>query len=58
MSFSIQLPTFQVETANSHKLFPSKTKAEQEYTRLVTENIPCEFWIDGQLKKEYKPLTY
>jgi hypothetical protein len=56
MPFSIQLPLFQVETATSQKLYPSKLKAEQEYLKLVEENIPCEFWVEGILKKEHKPL--
>jgi hypothetical protein len=55
MPFTLQLPTYQVETKSGSTLFPTQNEANNHYQKFVDENIPCEFYEDGQLKKEYKP---
>ena len=57
MSFTFQLPTYQVETKASSTLYPSHTEANNHYQKFVDENVPCELYEDGQLKKEHKPIT-
>ena len=55
MSFSIQLPTYQVETAVGSTLYPSHTEANNHYQQFVDKNVPCELYEDGRLQKEHKP---
>ena len=55
MAFTVQLPTFQVETKNSLTLFPTQDQAERHYQKYVKENVPCEFFTDGIKQKEHKP---
>ena len=55
MSFYIQLPTYQIETASEFQLFPTKQKAEELYQKYVNRKVPCEFYMDGRLQMEYKP---
>ena len=55
MAFSVQLPTYQVETQTDVTLYPSHTEANNHYQRLEKNNVPCELWEDGRLQKEYKP---
>ena len=55
MSFSIQLPTYQVETKSGATLYPPHTEANNHYQRLEKDNVPCELYEDGRLQKEYKP---
>tara|TARA_Y100000817_G_scaffold101355_1_gene79214 strand:+ start:509 stop:733 length:225 start_codon:yes stop_codon:yes gene_type:complete len=57
MSFTMQLPTYQVETKSGSTLFPSHAEANNHYQKFVDKNIPCEFYEDGKLKKEHKPIT-
>ena len=58
MSFYIQLPTYQIETASEFQLFPTKQKAEEIYQKYVNQKVPCEFYMDGQLQMEYKPKPF
>ena len=55
MSFQVRLTRYQVETASNQFHSPHKAQAETEYQRLVRENIPCEFYKDGIVQKEFKP---
>ena len=55
MSFYVQHPVFQVETSSNFKIFLFKDHAEQFYQNHVKQNIPCEFYKEGKLLKEYKP---
>ena len=55
MSFSVQLPTYQVETKTDVTLYPSHPVANNHYQRLEKDNVPCELWEDGRLQKEFKP---
>ncbi len=55
MSFTMQLPTFQVETKSDSTLYPSRNKANEHYQENVKQKIPCELFKDGILVKEYKP---
>ena len=57
MPFTLQLPTYQVETKSGSTLFPSQNEANNHYQKFVDNNIPCELYEDGQLKKEHKPIT-
>ena len=55
MSFTFQLPTYQVETKASSTLYPSRAEANNHYQNFVDKNLPCELYEDGQLQKEFKP---
>tara|TARA_B100000287_G_C20342143_1_gene666242 strand:- start:146 stop:316 length:171 start_codon:yes stop_codon:yes gene_type:complete len=55
MSFTMQLPTYQVETKSGSTLYPSQQQADVHYQKNVQEKIPCELFKDGQLQKEFKP---
>ena len=55
MSFTMQLPTYQVETKSGSTLYPSQQQADFHYQKNVAQKIPCEFWKDGELQKEFKP---
>jgi len=55
MPFTLQLPTYKEETKSGSTLFPTQNEANNHYQKFVDDNIPCEFYEDGQLKKEYKP---
>ena len=55
MSFYVQQPMFQVETSSDFKSFLFKEHAEQVYQKYVNQKIPCEFYKEGKLLKEYKP---
>ena len=55
MSFSVQLPTYQVETQTDVTYYPSHTEANNHYQKFVDKNVPCELYEDGKLQKEYKP---
>ena len=56
MSFSLQLPTFSVETSQESTLYPSQQQADRHYQKYVDERVPCEFFRDGIKQKEYKPI--
>ena len=55
MPFTVQLPTYQVETKSGATLYPSHTEANIHYQRLEKDNVPSELYEDGKLKKEFKP---
>ncbi len=55
MAFHTVLSRYQVETASNQFHSTYKANAETEYKRLVKENIPCEFYKDGIVQKEFKP---
>mgnify|MGYP001208296286 FL=1 len=55
MPFTVQLPTYQVETKSGSTLYPSHTEANNHYQKFVDNNVPCELYEDGKLQKEYKP---
>ena len=57
MSFTFQLPTYQVETKASSTLYPSHAEANNHYQKFVDKNVPCELYEDGQLQKEFKPYS-
>jgi len=56
MTFSVNFPRYQVETALDQFQSPTKKQAEDIYQKYVNQNVPCEFYLDGELQKEYKPL--
>tara|TARA_B100001564_G_C20528847_1_gene618749 strand:- start:122 stop:379 length:258 start_codon:yes stop_codon:yes gene_type:complete len=55
MPFTVQLPTYQVETKSGSTLYPSHKEAQNHYQKFVDNNVPCELYEDGKLQKEYKP---
>ena len=55
MTFHVNFPRYQVETATAQFQSPTPQKAEEEYQKYVNQKIPCELFLDGKLQKEYKP---
>tara|TARA_B100001029_G_C14587388_1_gene197177 strand:+ start:139 stop:309 length:171 start_codon:yes stop_codon:yes gene_type:complete len=55
MSFSLQLPTYQVETKQSSTLYAHQKQAIQHFEKYVKDKIPCELYKNGMKQKEYKP---
>ena len=55
MTFQVNLSRYKVETASEQFASHIKDQAEDIYQQYVRENIPCEFYKDGQMQKEYKP---
>tara|TARA_X000000368_G_C22914782_1_gene660272 strand:- start:31 stop:288 length:258 start_codon:yes stop_codon:yes gene_type:complete len=55
MPFTVQLPTYQVETKSGSTLYPSHKEAQNHYQKFVDNKVPCELYEDGKLQKEYKP---
>ena len=51
MTFHVNMSRYQVETASSQYQSHIKEKAEDIYQQYVRENIPCEFYKDGIVKK-------
>lgn len=57
MTYQAHLSRYQVETASTQFQTPDIKKAEYIYQKYVKENIPCEFFKEGILQKQYKPHT-
>ena len=55
MSFTVQLPTYQVEPKTGSTMFPSQNEADMLYQRYVRDKTPCELYRDGEKLKEFKP---
>ena len=55
MTFQVNLSRYKVETASEQFASHIKDQVEDIYQQYVRENIPCEFFIDGFVQKEYKP---
>ena len=55
MTFHVNFPRYQVETASDQFHSHIKEKAEDIYQQYVRENVPCEFYKDGIVQKEHKP---
>ena len=55
MTFQVNLSRYKVETASEQFASHIKAQVEDIYQKYVRENIPCEFFKDGQMQKEYKP---
>ena len=55
MTFHTIIPRYQVETYNEQFQSPTKKQAEDIYQKYVNQKIPCEFFLNGKLQKEYKP---
>ena len=56
MTFHTIIPRYQVETSNEQFQSPTKQQAEDIYQKYVDQYVACEFFINGKLQKEYKPL--
>ena len=56
MTFHVNFPRYQVETAYDQFQSPTLRKAEEIYQKYVNQKVPCELFLDGKLQKEYKPL--
>ena len=55
MTFHVNFPRYQVETATAQFQSPTQQKAEEEYQKYVKQNVPCEFFLEGKLQKAHKP---
>ena len=55
MTFQVNFPRYQVETASDQFQSPTQRKAEEIYQKYVNRKVPCEFYMDGRLQMEYKP---
>ena len=55
MTFQVNLSRYKVETASEQFASHIKDQVEDIYQQYVRENIPCEFYKDGLMQKEYKP---
>ena len=56
MSYYVRQETHQIETQSDLKLYPSADLANKAYNNYVERNIPVEYWKEGYLFKEHKPL--
>lgn len=57
MAFTVQLPTFQVETAKGNHLYSDYQQAYSKYVDYEKNNVPCELYKEGVKQKEYKPSS-
>ncbi len=55
MTFHVNFPRYQVETASDQFQSPTQQKAEDIDQKYVNQNIPCELFLNGQVQTEYKP---
>ena len=55
MAFTVELPTFKVETAEDHHLYLNYQQAYSKYIDYEQNDVPCELYKDGVKQKEYKP---
>ena len=55
MTFQVNFPRYQVETAYDQFQSPTLRKAEEIYQKYVNQKVPCELFLDGKLQKEFKP---
>ena len=55
MTFHVNFPRYQVETAYDQFQSPTLRKAEEIYQKYENQKIPCELFLDGKLQMEYKP---
>ena len=55
MTFHVNFPRYQVETASAQFQSPTQQKAEEIYHKYVNQKVPCELFLDCKLQKEYKP---
>ena len=58
MTFHVNFPRYQVETAYDQFQSPTQQKAEEIYQKYVNQKVPCELFLDGKLQKEYKPRLW
>ena len=55
MAFTVELPTFKVETAEDHHLYLNYQQAYSKYVDYEKNNVPCELYKEGVKQKEFKP---
>ena len=55
MAYTVELPTFQVETEKDHHLYIDYQQAYSKYADYEKNEIPCELYKEGVKQKEYKP---
>ena len=56
MAFTVELPTFKVETAEDHHLYLNYQQAYSKYVDYEKNNVPCELYKEGVKQKEFKPF--
>ena len=54
MAFTVQLPTFQVET-EKEIIYIQTINRYSKYVDYEKNNIPCELYKEGVKQKEFKP---
>ena len=47
MAFTVQLPTFQVETEKGNHLYSDYQQAYSKYVDYEKNNVPCELYKEG-----------
>lgn len=55
MAFTVQLPTFQVETEQGNHLYSDYQQAYSKFVEYEKNEIPCELYKEGVKQKEFKP---
>ena len=51
MTFQVNFPRYQVETASDQFQSPTQQKAEEIYQKYVNQKVPCELFLDGKLQR-------
>ena len=51
MTFQVNLSRYKVETASEQFASHIKEQVEDIYQKYVKEQIPCEFYKDGQMQR-------
>ena len=55
MAYTVELPTFQVETEKGNHLYSDYQQAYSRYVDYEKNNVPCELYKEGVKQKEFKP---
>ena len=55
MAYTVELPTFQVETAKGNHLYADYQQAYSKYVEYQKNEVPCELYKEGVKQKEFKP---
>ena len=56
MTYNVELPIFQVETAQGNHLYSDYQRAYSKYVEYQKNEVPCELYKEGVKQEEYKPF--
>ena len=56
MAYTVELHTFQVETAKGNHLYSDYQRAYSKYVEYLKNEVPCELYKEGVKQEEYKPF--